>query len=269
VRRWLWILVLVVSVGTSTDALAHELSPDQISGVGVTQHLGDALPLDARFVDEDGSAVTLADYFNTSKPVILSLNYFHCQYVCPIEEDGLIAALNGITSMTLGPDYSLLTVSIDPKDGPSDGYAVKARELRGYDRAEGARGWHLLTGDSDSIQRLTDALGFQYVPDPEEGDFAHPIGVVVLTPDGRVSRYVHGLDFASNDMRAALQDATGSSVADVFQGVLVVCYQYDPLTGRNTQLALNLVRIGGGVGLAAVVVWLAMLWRADLRGRAA
>lgn len=268
-RRWLWLVALVACMCTPAAAQAHELTPDQISGVGVTQHVGDALPLDAGFVDEHGTAVTLADYFNASRPVMLSLNYFHCQYVCPIEEDGLMAALNGVTTMTLGRDYSLLTISIDPRDGPSDADAIKARVLRGYDRPEGADGWHLLTGRSDSIQRLTESLGFQYVPDPQQGDFAHPIGVVVLTPDGHINRYLHGLDFSSNTVRTALNDATSTSAADVFQGVMVVCYQYDPLTGRYTPLALNLVRVGGAVGLAGLLVWLAMLWRADLRGRAA
>ncbi|MBV9133488.1 MAG: SCO family protein [Chloroflexi bacterium] len=256
------IVALVALIGLSTTALAHELPRDEVATVGFSPRVGGQAPMDATFVDESGLRVTLGQYFG-AKPVLLSLNYFHCQYVCPIEEDGLINALNGV-HLALGQDFTLLTVSIDPTDGPLDAITVKARALRGYDRPEGANGWHLLTADATTIQQLTSWVGFQYVPDPQQGDFAHPIGVVSLTPGGRISHYLKGLDFSANELDLALADVSQDS-----QAAPVVCYQYDPLTGRYTPLALDLVRVGGGAGVAALLGWLAMLWRADLRGKRA
>ena len=154
------------------------------------------------FRDETGRQASLGAFF-AGRPVLLSLNYFHCQYVCPIEENGLVSAVNGL-SLSMGRDYTLVTVSIDPRDGPADAIQVKANGLRGYDRPQDAAGWHVLTGDADSIERLTQALGFQDVYDAQNDAYAHPIGVVVITPCGLISQYVYGLDFSSTDLRTAL-----------------------------------------------------------------
>jgi protein SCO1/2 len=260
-------LVCVLFAMTVRGAAAHELSPDQVRGAGLEEHLGVTVPLDLTFEDEDGANVTLETYVANQKPVLLSFNYFHCQYVCPLEEDGLISALNGVKP-TLGQDFTLLTISIDPNDTPVDATAVKGRALRGYDRPQGADGWHLLTGQQTNIQRLTDAVGFHYVADPDQGDFAHPIGVVALTPSGQISRYFSGLDFSAGDLQSGLQQASGSQLGSLLNAVMI-CYQYDPLSGRYTPLALNLVRIAGGLGFVAVAVWLGWLWRGELRGRTA
>jgi protein SCO1 len=260
-----WLVLIIVGLAFAAPASAHELPRDEIvRHVGYTPRLGQRVPLDAAFVDADGQPVQLGEYFG-QRPVILSLNYFHCQYVCPIEEDGLISALNGVR-LRLGSDFSLVTVSMDPHDGPADAAAIKARALRGYDRPEDSGGWHLLTGPAPSIQRLTESVGFQYLADPVQGDFAHPIGVVILTPDGQISHYENGLDFAAGDLQQSLRAASTDQPQGVFAGALVVCYQFDPLTGRFAPLALNIVRIGGAVGLVVIATWLARLWRADLRG---
>jgi protein SCO1 len=248
----------------ATEVSAHELPRDEVATVGFAPRVGERVPLDAAFVDDNGTPVKLGQYFGGAggKPVLLSLNYFHCQYVCPIEEDGLLNALNGV-NLTLGKDFTLLTASIDPTDGPAAATTIKARALRGYDRPEGADGWHLLTADSASIQRLTSSVGFNYVPDPQEGDFAHPIGVMLLSPNGAINTYFFGMDFSAAELQQAL---VGTQDSD---GVQTVCYQFDPLIGRYTPLALNLVRIGGGVGFVTMMAWLAYLWRTDLRGKRA
>jgi protein SCO1 len=261
VRRLAGIIAVLGVFAFTTVVSAHELPRDEVATVGFAPRVGAQVPLDAAFVDDNGTPVTFGQYFN-EKPVVLSLNYFHCQFVCPIEEDGLMNALNGV-NLTLGKDFTLLTVSIDPTDGPADANTIKARALRGYDRPEGADGWHLLTADSASIQRLTSAVGFKYVPDPQEGDFAHPIGVMVLSPNGLIDTYFLGMDFSAAELQQAL---VGTQDSD---GVQTVCYQFDPLIGRYTLLALNLVRIGGGLGFVTVLTWLAYLWRADLRGKGA
>jgi protein SCO1/2 len=256
--------LVVVGAGR---AVAHDLSPDQIANVRFDQRLGQRVPPDLLFRDEDGNPVRLGDYFQAQRgPVILSLNYFHCQNLCPLELDGLINGLNGV-SFGLGRDFTLVTVSIDPREGPADAAAIKARTLRGYDKPGGAGGWHVLTGDQAAIDRLTDAVGFQYVYDPQQDDFAHPAGVVVLTPVGQISRYLYGLDFSANDLRLAMVDASAQRIGSLVDRALLVCYHYDPLTGRYTLFALNFVRAAAALGALGLVGFLGWLWRGELRAR--
>jgi protein SCO1 len=255
-------LFLTLMVGGR--AQAHDLSPDQLASVGFDQHLGQRVPLDLLFRDETGASVRLGDYFD-SRPVILSLNYFHCQNLCPLELDGLMNGLNGI-SFTLGHEFTLITVSIDPREGPADAQDIKARTLRGYDKpVEGVAGWHVLTADHSSIDRLTDSVGFNYAYDPLQDDYAHPAGVVVFTPTGQISRYLYGLDFSANDVRLALVDAGSDRIGSLLDRALLVCYHYDPLTGRYTPFALNFMRGGAVVGLIGLVGFLGWLWRAEFR----
>jgi protein SCO1/2 len=259
--------LLMLTTGAS-PVTAHDLTPDQLANVGFDQRLGQRVPLDLLFRDETGSSVRLGDYFD-GRPVILSLNYFHCQNLCPLELDGLMNGLNGIP-FTLGQEFTLITVSIDPREGPADAHDIKSRTLRGYDKAaQGAQGWHVLTGDQNAIDRLTDAVGFRYAYDPIQDDFAHPAGVVLLTPSGQISRYLYGLDFSANDVRLALVDAGAEHVGTLLDRALLVCYHYDPLTGRYTPFALNFVRGGGALGLLGLLGFLGWLWRGEFRSKAA
>ena len=257
------VVVLLLAAMTVGHAAAHDLSPDQLASVRFDQQLGQRVPPDLVFRDEDGNPVRLGEYFHRGA-VILTLNYFHCQNLCPLELDGLINGLNGV-SFTLGQDFTLVTVSIDPREGPADAEAIKARALRGYDKPRAAGGWHLLTGGQASIDRLTDAVGFQYVYDPLQDDYAHPAGVIVLTPAGQISRYLYGLDFSANDLRLALVEATAQRIGSIVDRALLVCYHYDPLTGRYTPFALNFVRAGAAVGALGLVGFLSWLWRGELR----
>ncbi|MBO0882290.1 MAG: SCO family protein [Mycobacterium sp.] len=260
------VVAFIATLMGAGQAFAHDLPPDQVANVGFDQRLGQRVPLDLLFRDENGVSTRLGDYFD-GRPVILSLNYFHCQNLCPLELDGLMNGLNGIP-FTLGQEFTLITVSIDPREGPADAQDIKSRTLRGYDKAaEGVRGWHVLTADQTAIDRLTDAVGFRYAYDPVQDDYAHPAGVVVLTPSGQISRYLYGLDFSANDLRLALVDATTERIGTFVDRALLVCYHYDPLTGRYTLFAWNFVRAGGAVGLVCVLVFLGWLWRGEFRSR--
>jgi protein SCO1 len=257
------ILLLVL---TTAPVDAHDLSPDQLANVGFDQRLGERVPLDVLFRDENGASVRLGDYFLGNRPVILSLNYFHCQNLCPLELDGLMNGLNGI-SFSLGGDFTMLTISIDPREGPSDAQDIKVRTLRAYDKSRGNDGWHVLTGDQASIDRLTRAVGFRYAYDPLQDDYAHPAGIVILSPTGQISRYLYGLDFSANDLRLALVDAGSDKVGSLLDRALLVCYHYDPLTGRYTPFALNFVRGAAVLGLLSLTAFLGWLWRAEVRLR--
>jgi protein SCO1 len=257
-----WVVIVVfASFALTEPVFAHELSPRELQTVRFEQHLDAPIPLDLAFRDETGQTVRLADYFGP-RPVLLTLNYFHCQNLCPLELEGLVNGLNGV-AFTPGRDFTLLSVDIDPREGPADTTTARARALRGYDRPAGAVAWHMLTGDQSSIDELTRTVGFEYLYDPQEDEFAHPAGVVVLTPSGRVSRYLYGIDFSATDLRLALVDAAAGAIGTPIDKALLVCYHYDPLTGRYTALAVDLLHWGGGasvVGLGALLAW---LWRAE------
>jgi len=259
------IVAALVAIGLSAlGASAHELTPEQLGALKFEQRLGAQLPLDLAFRDQEGNPVALRQYMNGQRPVILTLNYFHCQNLCPLELEGLASALNGV-SFTLGDEFDIVSVSIDPREGPSDATATRLRALRGYNRREDLRGWHVLTGDQVSIDRLADAVGFSYSHDADANEYAHPLGLIVLTPGGEVSRYLFGLDYAANDLRLALVDASAARIGSLIDRAVMLCYHYDPLTGRYTPLALNLVRGGSGAGVLAVLLFLGWLWRVDLR----
>jgi protein SCO1 len=242
---------------TATAASAHELAPEQLATVGFDQQLGQSVPLDLAFTDDSGQAVTLGQYFQQG-PVVLTLNQLHCKNLCPVELEGLIDGLNGVP-FALGQQFTLLTVSIDPSETPEDAADAKARGLRGYARKQGSTGWHVLTGDQQAIQRLEQAVGFNAVYDPEEDEFAHPAGVVVLTPTGQISRYIYGIDFSSSDLRLGLTEAGNGSIGSLVDRALLVCYHYDPLTGRYTPLVVGIVQGGaaaGVLGLGGLLAWL-------------
>ena len=255
--RWWPGLGLLLMLGLAHTALAHELSPDQLATVGFDQRPGQSVPLDLTFLDDRGQPVTLGQYFQHG-PVVLTLNQLHCKNLCPVELEGLINGLNGVP-FALGQQFTLVTVSIDPRETPEDAADAKARGIRGYAKKEGSTGWHVLTGDQASIDSLEQAVGFKAVYDAEEEEFAHPAGVILLTPAGQISRYIYGIDFSSSDLRLGLTEAGSGSVGSLVDRALLVCYHYDPLTGRYTPLVVGLMQGGaaaGVLGLGGLLAWL-------------
>jgi protein SCO1/2 len=164
----------------------------------------------------------------------------------------------------------VLTISFDARETPRDAADAKYRAFRGYIHPEAADGWHVLTtNDQSTIDRLTRAVGFEYVYDPQEDDYAHPAGVIVLTPGGAISRYLYGMDFSANDLRLGMVEAAANTIGGVVDQVLLICYHYDPISGRYTPLVMSLVKAGGGLTVLVFGGVLFWLWRADLRRGAA
>jgi protein SCO1/2 len=245
-------------------ALAHDLPAEQLRAVAFRPRSGAQVPAALSFTDENGQPVTLGTYFG-AQPVILTLNYFHCQNLCSLELQGLVSGLNGLP-FTVGEQYALVTVSFDRRDSPGDATAAKFKAFRGYVHPQASAGWHVLTtADQSTIDALTDAVGFNYVYDAQENDFAHPAGVVVLTPSGTVSRYLYGLDFSATDLRLALVEAAANQIGSLVDQVLLVCYHFDPVSGRYTPLVMNLMKLGAAATCLLVSGGLFWLWRAERR----
>jgi len=243
-------LILAIMAFSVGHASAHSLTDEELKGVGFTQRLGEHAPLNTEFLDESGQHVTLSDYFG-ERPVILTLNYLRCPNLCPIILPSLAADLNTIP-FKLGQQFTVLTVSIDPRDTPEQAESTRATALESYEHPDSADGWHVLTGHQEQIDQLADAVGFQYRYDEEQDEYAHPAGIVLLTPDGTISRYLYGLDFSPNDLRLGLVEAAQNRIGSLVDQVLLTCFQYDAQVGRYTPIAMNAVRLAGVLTVLAL-----------------
>jgi len=230
-------------------------TPGVLQEIGFDQRLGESVPLDLAFSDETGRSVKLSDYFG-KKPVVLSLVYYECPMLCTISLNGLAGALE-VLSFVPGQEFEVVTVSFDPKETPELAAAKKKAYMARYKRPEAHAGWHFLTGPSESVEALTRAVGFRYVWDAATRQFAHPAGLLVLTPEGKISHYLFGVEYAPKDLRLALVAAAGGKIGNAADQLLLYCYQYDPQTGRYSASILNLVRLAGAatvLGLGAFIL---------------
>jgi protein SCO1/2 len=210
---------------------------------GLEQKLNSPLPLDTPFVDEQGRAVTLADYFG-KRPVVLALVYYECPMLCTQVLNGLVGSLHAL-SFSSGAEFDVVAVSFDPGETPAMAAEKRAAYLRRYGRPDAERGVHFLTGRETSIKSLTEAVGFRYAYDSKIDQYAHPAVITVLTPEGRVSRYLFGIEFAPRDLRLALVEAADNRIGTAIDQMLLFCYHYDPESGTYGLAITNVVRLGG------------------------
>jgi protein SCO1/2 len=218
--------------------------PGALQGVGIDQKLDYRVPLNLTFTDEFGATVPLSTYFHGKKPVILAPVYYRCPMLCTQILNGLESSLKAV-SFNPGQDFEIVAFSFDPKDTWELAGAKKQTYLKRYGRANTANGWHFLTGDPANIKALTDAVGFHYKYDPATDQFAHASGVMLLTPDGRLSRYFYGVEYAPRDIRLGLVEASQNKIGSPVDQILLFCYHYDPSTGKYGALAINMVRVAG------------------------
>ena len=224
-------------------ALPSSSQPAALRDVGYDQKLGDPVPMDLVLRDETGAPVKLVDAVG-GKPAVLSLVYYECPMLCTLTLNGLVGALNALT-FEPGRDFSLVTVSFDPREGPEHAQKRKQAYLQRYHRKGAAQAWRFLTGDQAALDRLTRAVGFRYAWDERTRQFAHPAGIVVLTPDGRIARYLYGVEYAPKDLRLGLVEASQGRIGTPVDKLLLYCYQYDPMQGRYGATVLRIVRLAG------------------------
>jgi protein SCO1/2 len=211
-----------IPTGNSTEILKK---------IGIEQKLNSRLPLDATFRDEYGRDVKLGDFFKDGKPVVLTLVYYECPMLCNQTLNGLVGALDAVT-FTPGRDFQVVTVSFDPREGPDLAAKKKETYLRRFRREGVENGWHFLTGDKDSIDRLAQATGFQYAWDEQSKQFAHASAIMVATPDGRLSHYFYGIEYSPKDLRLALVESSEGKIGSPVDALILYCYHYDPATGK-------------------------------------
>ena len=241
--------------------------PAPLREIGFDQNLDRPVPLDTTFRDESGRTVRLGDYFGR-RPVVMVFAYYDCPMLCTQVINGLSSAL-AVLSMDPGKDFEIVTVSFNPADTPASASAKKAVYLERYKRDGAAGGWHFLVGDPPSIDRLTKAAGFRYVWDEQTKQFAHPSGVIVLTPDGRLARYLFGIEYGPRDLRFALVEASNGKIGNPADQLLLYCYHYDPMTGRYGLVVMRTLRIAGVATVLALGTFVFVMVRREKRQAAA
>ena len=267
------VVTLALAVGlrllTAVPVLAHTgnepYTKDEafLKEIAFDQKLGAQLPLDLPFTDETGKAVRLGEYFG-QKPVLMLITYFNCTMLCPLLLDGLVRALRPI-SFDIGQQFTVLTVSINPRETPAIAASRKELYVQRYGRPGADRGWHFLTGTADAIAGLTQPIGFRFVYDKKTDEYAHASGIVIFTPEGKAARYLYGVEFSPRDMRLALIEAASGTIGNPVDQIMLYCFHYDPLTGKYGVVIMNVLRLAGSATVAVLGTFMFVMFRRDRR----
>ncbi len=247
---------------TTTGVPAAEV-PAQLRDVGFDQNLNHMLPLDVELVDEHGRAVKIGDYFGT-RPVVLSFVYYGCPMLC-LQSLSSLAATLGVLSENPGDDFDVVSVSIDPRETPALALEKKAHYVERSGKPSIAQGWHYLTGTEANILRLTKAAGFRYAWDEATKQYAHPAGIVIATPNGKVSRYLFGIDYGPRDLQLALLDASEEKISSPLKRALLYCYHYDIATGRYSLAIMRIVQVAGAATVLSMGLMIFIWTRRERR----
>ena len=263
------LILLFSSILTITFSLDYGYSitnSNDLSGVGVKEKLGETIPTDLEFTDSDGSTVRLGEFFKGKKPVVLSLVYYRCPRLCTFVLEGIADAVNNLKELSLGDDYKVVSVSINPAETEVDARSKSEgvfKKLNGVDSP--GKNWHFLTGDEHSIATLAESVGFRYIKDGDQ--FAHPASIAVLTPQGEISRYLYGVQYPPLDFRIALLEASKGEIGKsrIINRVLLYCYRFDPVGKKYALYALNILKGGGIITLLSITVLIAYLVMSEKR----
>ncbi len=233
--------------------------------VGIDQKLNQQVALGLTFRDETGRPVPLRSFFG-QRPVILTLVYYQCPMLCTQVLNGLVSAMLPL-KLDAGRDFEIVTVSFDPSETPQMAAAKKAVYVRRYGRPGAAQGWHFLTGDQANIKALADAVGFRYEYDLQIKQFAHVSAITLLTPDGRVSRYYYGIEYAPRDLRLGLVESSKGQIGNVVDQVILYCYHYDPTTGKYGAVVVNMLRLGAILTMLILGSFMVIMFRRDAHAK--
>ena len=249
--------VLLVLLGRPAIVRADN-TPMELQHVGVNEHLDGQIPLDARFRDQDGKSVTIGDYFGT-KPAMLILAYHRCPVLCSMIQNAAATALHDVP-WTVGKEFDVIVVSIDPKDTPETATEKRKVVVDAYGRPGSEHGFHYLVGTKGEIDRVANAVGFEYQYDARQDQYGHPAVVMLVKPNGQMARYLYGLEYDPKDIRLGLLEASNGKSISTIEKVILFCYHYDPQNGKYTLLATHVMQIGGVITVALLGSFLALMW---------
>jgi protein SCO1/2 len=256
----------VLASGTAAQLASDPMQsvgvrPELLKQVGIDQKLNQSIPLDLTFRDENGANVQLRQFFG-QKPVILTLVYYNCPMLCTQVLNGVESSLKEL-STDIGNQYDVVTISIDPTESHVLAKTKKEMYVGMYGRPGAAQGWHFLTGDEPQIKQLADAVGFRYAYDPDTKQFAHASAIMLLTPEGKISRYFYGIQYPTRDLRLGLVEASEGKIGTPVDQVLLFCYHYDPATGKYGLLISHVIQAGGALTVLIMGIGMLILFRGE------
>jgi protein SCO1/2 len=266
--------VLLTGLLFAAPASAHtdrpldptEAAPKQVEGVDVSEHLGASVPHGLAFKDEQGRPVTLGQYFDGKHPVILTFNYSNCPMLCSLMLNGLVHGLKEL-AYTPGQEFRIVTVSIDHEETPEHALKTQHRYMAELGRPGAEKGWSFLTGSEANVKAYANALGFGFAYNEARKEYAHPSAMAVASPDGRIVRYLYGIEYPPSKLKLALLEAAQGKIGNPFDRLILYCFHYDATEGRYAPVAANIMRVGGAVAVLLLATFLTVLWRADLKKR--
>ncbi len=256
------VLLIAAALLLASAALAEDALPPQLEGVGITEKLGQPVDLNLTFTAENGYPIALSQYFHQGRPVVLNLVYYSCPMLCNLVLNGQTQALKEIP-WTPGKEFEVVTISIDPTETFDLAQRKRASYLESYGRE--TTGWHFLTDRDGNAKKLAEQVGFHYRYDEKTNQYAHAAAIMILTPEGKLSRYLYGIKFRPRDLRLALTEASESKWSLSTDRLLLFCFHYDPQTGRYTAFATNFMRAGGALMVLAIGGVLFRLWRRETK----
>lgn len=261
--KWLHILVLAVVIcAAGATAQVVQDSVPQLMRIDVEEHLGQYVPFDLTFTDDSGREVRLGDYFNQGQPVLMFLGYYECPMLCNLVMNGVVKGIKDLKWQP-GKDYTIVSVSINPKETARLAAAKKKNYLESLQMPSASDGWSFLVGDESQSKKLADAVGFKYYWDEKTQQYAHPAVIYLLGPDGKITRYLYGIQFEERDLRLGLLEASEGRIGNSIDRLILYCYHYDPDSEGYVIFAGNVMRLGGFVTLVALAVLLGWLWRRE------
>ncbi|HEY3500296.1 MAG TPA: SCO family protein [Polyangiaceae bacterium] len=243
-----------------------EALPKQLESVEVTEHLGGPVPKSLAFKDELGRPVTIGQYFDGKLPVVLTFNYSNCPMLCSLMLNGFVDGLKKL-DYTPGKQFRVITVSIDHNEKPEHALRTQHRYLAQYERPEAKDGWHFLTGSEANVRAYAQALGFGYAYVPERKEYAHPSAIALASPEGRIVRYLYGIEYPKESLKLGLLEASEGRIGNPFDRLILYCFHYDSSIGRYAPVAANVMRVGGAMSVALLAGFLGLLFRADRKRR--
>jgi protein SCO1/2 len=259
------VFALAIAMGWSPSVYAQEV-PDELKGVGIKEHLGEMVSIQSlTFKDESGRSVQLSEYFKKGRPVLLNLVYYECPNLCNFMLNGLVTSLKTF-DWTPGQKFEIVSVSINPAEKSELARLKKEAYMKAYGRPEAAEGWHFLTGEESQIQKLSAEVGFGYKYDEKEKQYAHGAAMYALTPTGKISRYLYGVEYPNKDLRLALLEASNGKIGTVVDRFLLFCYRYDPLTRKYSVYLTKLMQTGCGATVLIFGSYLLVFWRRQRKG---
>lgn len=263
------VLVWLSSVGALSGpvgAAPWETTPKELENLDVAEHVGESLPLELVFRDHRRQDGRVQDWFEGRRPVIVSMNYSNCPMLCNLQLSGLVESLKQL-DWTAGKEFDVVSVSMDPSETPERAGQTRQRYLDLYERAGTGNGWRFLVGNRQSIERLAASIGFKFRYVPDRKEYAHPAMFVLCTPDGKIARYMYGVDFPPETLRLSLVEAGEGKVGGTWERILLFCFHYDAEKGRYAPAARNLMRTGGVATVVVIAAFVAWLLRRERRMR--